>query len=339
MLPATRFAITGLKGGNKLQLEKLDKQICDRLQRGLQIVRRPFADIAGELGVGEREVLSRVDYLLEVGIIRRLAAMINYRSLGRVSTLVAAAAGADRVEEVAAVISRLENVSHNYQRENFYNLWFTLQGRDGAEIDRQLKELSAELKVDFKSLPVERFFKLDVNFDIAEDAAEAEVEENESAGQIVELTGLQKKILAEIQQGVKPVSNAFDFLCDEQVDIEAALEVLGQLKNIGVIKRISAVLNYRLLGFDANVMFVCKVDESAIAQAGQKLAGYRQVSHCYQRKAFSGFDYNLFGMMHAKGMGEINSMVAEFVGGENITDYQLLTTVKEFKKRPVRYQF
>ena len=322
-----------------LQLEKLDKQICDRLQRGLNIVRRPFADIAGEFGIGEDKILSRVDYLLKKGVIRRLAAMINYRSLGRASTLVAAAVEADRIEEVAGVISGLENVSHNYQRKNYYNLWFTLQGRDEADIDGQLKKLSAELKVDFKSLPVERFFKLDVNFDIADDAEVAEVEENELAGQVVELTGLQKKILIEIQQGIKPVSNAFDFLCDEQVDIEKALEILGQLKNIGVIKRIGAVLNHRLLGYSANVMLVCRVDENVIDHAGRKLARYRQVSHCYQRKAFSGFDYNLFGMIHAKGMGEINSLVAEFVREEHITDYQLLTTVREFKKKAVRYQF
>ncbi len=338
MPEAIRFAILNLRGANKLQLGQLDKQICDRLQKGLNLCQRPFADIAEELAVSEEEVLSRVNELLEAGVIRRLSAMINYRSLGRASTLVAAAVEADKIEEVAGVISGLENVSHNYQRDHFYNLWFTLQGQDQADIDRQLKKLSDELKVNFKSLPVVRFFKLDVNFDIAGGGDKVTEGEN-GAEQVVELTDLRKKILTKIQHPIKPTSNAFDFLCDDETDIDSVLEVLRQLKNAGVVKRIAAVLNHRLLGFDANVMFVCKVEESETDSAGWRLAAYRQVSHCYQRKAFAGFDYNLFAMMHAKGMGEIVCLVDEFVASENITDYQLLTTVREFKKKPVRYQF
>ena len=337
MLEAIRFVILNLRGGNNLQLEDLDKQICDRLQNGLKICQRPFADIAEDLGVSEEEVLSRINYLLKSSVIRRLAAMIDYRSLGRASTLVTTAVEADRIEGVADVINSLENVSHNYQRDHFYNLWFTLQGLDEADIQSQLKNLSTELKVDFISLPVVRFFKLDVNFDVADTAAE--VEEKKPVEQVVELTDLQKKILMRIQQGIKPVSAVFDFLCDEQVDIESALDVLEQLKNAGVIKRLAAVLNHRLLGYDANVMFVCKVDERQADKAGQRLAEYRQVSHCYQRRTFAGFDYNLFAMMHAKTMEEIDSLVQEFSSRENIKDYQLLTTVKEFKKKPVRYQF
>ena len=337
MLEAIRFAILNLRGANNLKLGQLDKQICDRLQNGLKICRRPFADIAEKLGVSEEKILSRVNYLLKSSVIRRLAAMINYRSLGRASTLVTAAVEADRIEEVAEVINSLENVSHNYQRDHFYNLWFTLQGRDEADINDQLKNLSTELKVDFISLPVVRFFKLDVNFDVADTAAE--VEEKKPAEQVVELTDLQKKILMRIQQGIKPVSAAFDFLCDEQVDIGSALDVLEQLKNAGVIKRLAAVLNHRLLGYNANVMFVCNVAENQADKAGQRLAEYRCVSHCYQRKTFAGFDYNLFAMMHAKAMEEIDSLVQGFISGQNIKDYQLLTTVREFKKKPVRYQF
>jgi len=338
MPEAIRFAILNLRGGSKLQPGQLDKQICDRLQKGLNLCQRPFADIAEELAVSEEEVLSRVDELLKAGVIRRLSAMINYRSLGRASTLVAVAVAGNRIEEVAGVISGLENVSHNYQRDHFYNLWFTLQGQDQADIDRQLKKLSDELKVDFKSLPVEKFFKLDVNFDIT-GGSDKVMHKITSAEQVVEMTNLQKKILTKIQQGIKPTSNAFDFLCDDETDIEAVLEVLEQLKNAGVIKRIAAVLNHRLLGFDANVMFVCKVEESETDSAGRKLAEYKQVSHCYQRKTFAGFDYNLFAMIHAKTMGEIVCLVDEFVASENITDYQLLTTVREFKKKPVRHQF
>lgn len=320
-----------------MKLDQLDKQICDRLQKGLKICSQPFADIAEELKISESEVLSRTNRLLESGIIRRLAAMINYQSLGRASTLVAAAAEADKIEKVADAVSRLGNVSHNYQRDHFYNLWFTLQGRDETDIQSQLKKLSVELKINFVSLPVEKFFKLDVNFDVADTAAE--VKKKKPAEQVVELTDLQRKILTEIQHGIKPVSNTFDFLCDGRINIESALEVLQQLISLGVIKRIAAVLNHRLLGYNANIMFVCKVKQSRIAQAGQKLAGYRQVSHCYQRKAFAGFDYNLFAMIHAKNRGEIISLIDEFTDSECITDYKLLATIKEFKKKPVRYEF
>ena len=42
------------------------------------------------------------------------------------------------------------------------------------------------------------------------------------------------------------------------------------------------------------------------------------VSHCYQRKTFEGWPYNLFAMMHGLSMGDIQRTIDEFAEAEKI---------------------
>ena len=138
--------------------------LLDFLQEGIEIVSRPFEALANRLSVCESEVLTQTHYLKEEGIIRRFRGQINYRALGRVATLVTAQTPPDRLDETARAINDLPGVSHNYLRDHNYNLWFTLQDSSMERIDSILSDLSKRLGVEFRSLPAERVFKLDVRF-------------------------------------------------------------------------------------------------------------------------------------------------------------------------------
>ena len=322
-----------------VHLTKLQGQLCNLLQKGLPICSNPFAQIAKEMGCDEDTVLKQTSELKKTGVIRRITAIINHRTLGMAGTLVAAHIPQDNLLEVAKAVNAIENVSHNYLRKHYYNLWFTLQAKSAQQIEEILLNLSARFKIDFYSLPAEHIFKLDVRFD-AENAAQlfSDVEEMPKYKTAV-LDENEKLILSKLQIDLQIVKNPFDFLSSRQLQMEDVFKILSRLLDVGAIRRIAAVVDHRKLGFVANVLFVCKVPEKQIIQAGRKLSQFELVSHCYQRKTFDGWHYNLFAMMHGKSMAEIQQTIDSFVESEKIDTFELLPTAAELKKQPVKFQF
>ena len=321
--------------------------MCNALQDGLPICSRPFDDIAKFLGSSEKEVLQQTDGLKTAGVIRRISALINYRALGMTGTLVAAHIPQEGLQEVAEAVNSMGNVSHNYLRNHYYNLWFTLQAESLGQIEVTLSKLSARFGADFHSLPVQRVFKLDVRFDAESkgrmfgdvERVPEQVKSKEELGEAVELNENQKLILSKLQNDLEVIAKPFDFLCSEGLEAEEALRVTQELIDKGVIRRIAAVVDHRRLGFVANVLFAGEVAQDEVVEAGKKLARFGMVSHCYERKALKDWPYNLFAMMHGRSMGEIQHVIDKFVEAERIDSFELLPTAAELKKQPVKHQF
>ncbi len=150
-------------------LSAFDKRLCNELQIGLPIAERPFAIIARILKSNEAKVLKRTRALVKLGVIRRLGVSINWRAIGKASTLVAAHIEQEDLKKVISAVNKLKGVSHNYLREHHYNLWFTLRADSQKDIETILKKLSKRFGAAFNSLPVVRVFKLDARFDAASD--------------------------------------------------------------------------------------------------------------------------------------------------------------------------
>ena len=328
------------------RLGKLQKQLCNELQDGLPVCARPFDDLAKSLGSDEETVLRQIEQLKEEGIIRRIGALTDYRALGFAGTLVTAHIPEENLKGVAEAVNSLAEVSHNYQRAHHYNLWFTLQCELDEQIRRTLANLAERFDIEFHSLPVKRVFKLDVRFD-AESEGQSVGDVEEASAQIkskevkekVELDESEKKILAKLHGDLDLTGKPFDFLCEEGFEEQKVLGIIKGLIDKGVIRRIAAVVDHRKLGFVANVLFCSEVPESRVVEAGERLARFRMVSHCYERETFEGWAYNLFAMMHARSMGRIQDVINRFVEEEGIDSFELLPTAAELKKRPVKYYF
>jgi DNA-binding Lrp family transcriptional regulator len=322
------------------KLTELQKRLCNVLQDGLPISPRPFADLAESLGADEESVLHEVRQLKETGIIRRIGPAVNARALGRASTLVTAHVPDEDVRAVAGAVNALQGVSHNYLRKHHYNLWFTLQADSPNEIDRTLTNLSARLGIDFHSLPVERTFKLKVRFDFeGKGRADTEDVPEVPGDKAVELTEKQKHILSKLPTHLDITVKPFDLLCDSGFDERQVLTIMRSLIDTGVVRRIAAVLDYRRLGFTANIMFCCAAAPAKVVTAGENLARFVVVSHCYQRRTFEGWPYNLYAMMHARSMGEIQRVVDRFLQAQAVVFNDPAPTETELKKQPVRQEF
>jgi siroheme decarboxylase len=322
-----------------LFLTKLQKQLCNALQKGLPICWRPFAEIAKDLDSSEEEVLQQTRKLKSAGIIRRIGALLNYHTLGMISTLVAAHVPQENIQEVADAVNSLENVSHNYLRAHYYNLWFTLQAQTDEQLDSTLAGLSCRFGIDFHSLPARHVFKLDVRFD-AEGDSDLSLQDVEEVPkvEVVEMDKNQKQILSKLQGGLDVTKEPFTFLCSDGLQGKDVLRIIRQLIDKGVIRRIAAVVDHRKLGFESSVLFACEVPESRVIEAGRSLARFTIVSHCYQRNTFEGWPYNLFAMMHGRNISRINRVINKFTEAEGISSFQLLPTLSELKKQPVKYR-
>ncbi|MFH1372052.1 MAG: hypothetical protein ABII09_12310 [Planctomycetota bacterium] len=324
-------------------LSAFEKRLLNLLQTGLPIVERPYIKIGRALGVDEQTALKATRELLKKGVIRRIGAVINWRAAGKASTLVTAFVPEKKLKKVVAAVNHLEGVSHNYLREHPFNLWFTLRADSQSEIRTTLAKLSKRFALDFHSLPVQRTFKLDVRFDAQSGGRRllpgyrtlnAERSPRRSRSLLAEgeakpgcsLNAIDKQILERLQGGVNVVAKPFDFLGkDEFENYDCLLHIAGMLEE-GIIYRIGAVVNHHKLGFVANAMFVCKVSGAAVVDIGQKLAKLKIVSHCYQRKPFAGWPYNLYAMMHGRRQTDIRRVVEKFVKSQGLEKWELLAT-------------
>jgi DNA-binding Lrp family transcriptional regulator len=84
-------------------------------------------------------------------------------------------------------------------------------------------------------------------------------------------------------------------------------------------------------------MLAAVVGKARMDASGKAMASCAAVSHCYQRKPFAGWPYNLFAMIHAGRMEDVQRFIDELAEEYRICDYALLPTVREFKKKPVFY--
>lgn len=148
-------------------MDAADKAILNRIQSDFPITKRPFQTIGESVGLQEEEVLRRVVRLKETGIIRRIGGNFVPEKLGFVSTLCAARVPEDKIDAFAEAVNRYPGVTHNYLRDNLYNVWFTFIAPSTEMIRERLEEVSqATGIIQILNLPATRVFKIRAQFDV-----------------------------------------------------------------------------------------------------------------------------------------------------------------------------
>jgi DNA-binding Lrp family transcriptional regulator len=137
-------------------MDELDRLLVNRLQAGIPVAERPFAPIAGELGIPEAEVCGRLQRLLEEGVLTRFGPMIDAAALGGAFTLAAMRVPPHDFDRVAAIVNAHAEVAHNYRREHAYNMWFVVATERPESIRAVLAEIEAESGYRVLDLPKRR---------------------------------------------------------------------------------------------------------------------------------------------------------------------------------------
>ena len=149
------------------KVDDVDRRIITELQENFPLEMNPYEVISENLGMSTDQLWKRVLALAESGVIRRMGFSIDSRKIGYSSTLAAVRVQPDQVEKASELISGYPQITHSYQRDDEFNIWFTVIAEDKDCILAILEEIREKLHLtdsDVMDLPVEKLFKLDARF-------------------------------------------------------------------------------------------------------------------------------------------------------------------------------
>ena len=149
-------------------LDEADKALLQTLQDDFPLTTRPWDALAERLGTTAEDVMGRIGRLKEEGVIRRIGPVLETDRVGLTArTLVLMKVPPERMDEVAGIVSGFDEVTHNYERDHEYNLWFTLITPSQERLKGTLAEIIAATGVSeggVLDLPVTERYKIGVRY-------------------------------------------------------------------------------------------------------------------------------------------------------------------------------
>lgn len=110
------------------------------------------------------------------------------------------------------------------------------------------------------------------------------------------------------------------------------IDKLKRLLREGKIRRFAASVAHRKIGIVSNAMCVWKAPSERVDEVGRIMADIPEVTHCYERPTFPGWEYNLFTMLHGYTNRECEEVIETIKRKTGLNDYIILYSEKEFKK-------
>lgn len=324
------------------RLDLLDRKILNEIQWFFPLIDRPFLDIAKRYNISEIDVMKRISYMKENGIIRQINAIFDTRKLGYKSALIAFAVKPEKLTSVANEINKHPGVSHNYERNHEFNMWFTLAIPPGSDMKIILDKMSSlDGVIKYRLLPTLKMYKIGVKLDMVnEDSLNPKPTDKikELNPEKMHLSDSDKDFIRELQKDLEIVPEPFRKSAAKlNITTKELFEKAKEFEKVGIMRRYAAILRHRDAGFTANGMIVWKVPNDIIDDIGYKLASFSQVSHCYRRPTYPDWEFNLFSMIHARSIESAEKIAKEISGIIKINTYKILFSSREFKKERVKY--
>lgn len=133
-----------------MSIDDIDRRVIAATQAGLPLCERPYAQLAGQIGIAEEDLRARMATMLERGVIRRIALAPNHYALGMVANGMSVWDVEDaQASALGAQVGALEFVSHCYLRPRAegwpYNMFAMVHGSDRAEVEAKRAEIASLL--------------------------------------------------------------------------------------------------------------------------------------------------------------------------------------------------
>lgn len=152
------------------------------------------------------------------------------------------------------------------------------------------------------------------------------------------LTEQDKQIIRELQNGLPLVSRPFKHMAEKlEMTEEDFIEKIRFFIENGQIRRFGAAVRHQDLGYVANAMVVWDVPADKVSEVGPVMAGFEEVTHCYQRPRYPGWPYNLFTVVHGQNKEECVLAAERISRATGMENYRLLFSTAELKKSSMRY--
>ena len=323
----------------KIELDRIDKKLLNRLQVEFPLVREPFAQIAEGLRMNEDDIIERIERLKQGRVIRYIGPVFDARSLGYATTLIAMRVPAKRLADAALVVNSYPGISHNYQRDHYFNMWFTLTLPADMNLTEVLQVMSGDVAPEaVLELPALKFFKARAFFDV-EGSGYPSADAVHEAREVSAFTVSDWAIIVELQTDLPLEHKPFDKMAKSVgVGINEFLTRSRSFKDRGVMRRYNASVSQLSVGFNANAMVCWAVPPGSVDRVCRRMSAIDEVSHCYERKTYANWNYNGYTMVHARTKRECRDIIRRIAAGTGVDEYEALFTVKEFKKERVRFR-
>jgi len=143
-------------------MDYLDREIINHFQGGFPVVERPFQVLAEKLDIQESEVMTRIRFMLDDGLLTRFGPLYNIDKMGGTFSLCALEAPENRFDEIAEKVNHFPEVAHNYQRDHRLNMWFVIAAESQQALIDTLQRIETETGLKVFNFPKQREFY--VNF-------------------------------------------------------------------------------------------------------------------------------------------------------------------------------
>jgi len=319
----------------------MKSELLYMIQNDFPLAIRPFKVLAERLNSSEEEVINRLKEEKEKKIIRQISPIYDTKRLGYSSSLISFKIKNENIKKAVDIINSHPGVSHNYEREHPFNIWFTLAVPKESKfgLENTVKILAEETNaIDYIILPTIKMFKIAVKLDVKGDKTKREKPQKRREFKKIEITPKIKETIALSQMDIPLVEEPFKEIIERlNLTYEEFFSILNDLKEAGIMRRFAGILNHKRAGFNANAMVVWDIDDSIAEEMGRVAASFKAVSHCYLRPRYPKWPYNLFTMVHGKTKEETNATIADMAKEIEHFSRRPLYSTREFKKVRIKY--
>ncbi|MDH5765578.1 MAG: AsnC family transcriptional regulator [Gammaproteobacteria bacterium] len=145
-------------------MDQLDRNIINTLQYDFPVCERPFAQLAETLNSTENELISRVQAMLDNGLLTRFGPMYNAVNMGGALSLCAMEVPENRFDEITEQVNAFPEVAHNYQRDHKMNMWFVLATESEQDLQNTLDAIEDITGIHVYNMPKEKEFFVGLHF-------------------------------------------------------------------------------------------------------------------------------------------------------------------------------
>lgn len=320
-------------------MDRVTFALLNDFQRDFPLVPRPFRILGEHCGASEGEVLRILSDLHAAGAVSRVGAVVARGRLGA-STLSALAVPPRSLDAVAAAISALPEVNHNYAREHHYNLWFVANAANRAALDELLARIEAMTGLRPLDLPLIAEYHIDLGFDLAGAGPDGIREASSARPRVLEAD--EHLLLHALQDGIEIVPEPFRALASRLgLQQSRVLAMLDRCMEDGIIRRFGVIVRHHELGFRENAMAVWDVPDALVDRCGSLAAGVHEVTLAYRRRRqLPDWPYNLFCMVHGKERRHAEDAIQRLIATARLEEFphQLLFSTRRYKQCGARFR-
>lgn len=323
-------------------MDNFDKRVLNYIQNEFPLDVEPFKILSQKLNLDETIILNRIKALKKnKKVIKNICGIFDGSMLGYQSALIAMSTSKTIMPLLVREINKFSGVSHNYERDHDYNIWFTLALQKNKDFNNEIISLAKKYDVErFLILPSVKTFKLMVSFKLIDNTDEpfSEMSIKPEKKNEYKIENSDREIIRLLQEDIPLTHRPFDSIAEKSAFnsnqiIERAQKYLSE----GILRKFSATLKHQNIGYKFNAMIVWKIDSHHLDNVGQAFSANEFVSHCYERITYPEWPYNLYTMVHARSQEELNSYIKHLYDIASPESYEILKTLREFKKERVKY--